>query len=107
MRRLAAIALAIALLVPAASFAVQPDEILKDPALETRARDFIRELAAAEPGSDAFTRKITGFSHLGDAEMRASSDASRQLLQRPAASLAVTSSIVDPSPALYCTLGKI
>src|SRR4051794_5199090 len=56
--------------------------------LETRARDFIRELAAAEPGSDAFTRKITGFSHLGDAEMRASSDASRQLLSRPASSLA-------------------
>lgn len=44
MRRLAAIALAIALLVPAASFAVQPDEILKDPALETRARDLSREL---------------------------------------------------------------
>ncbi len=56
--------------------------------LETRAREFIRDLAAAEPGSDAFTRKITGFSHLGDAEMRASSDASRQLLSRPATSLA-------------------
>lgn len=56
--------------------------------LEQRARDFIRELAAAEPGSEAFTRKIIGFSHLGEAEMRASSDASRQLLNRPASSLA-------------------
>ncbi|RDV43333.1 toxic anion resistance protein [Leifsonia sp. ku-ls] len=65
--------------------AVSPE---REAELETRARDFIRELAAAEPGSEAFTRKITGFSHLGDAEMRASSDASRQLLDRPAASLA-------------------
>ncbi|AXK80791.1 cytochrome c-type biogenesis protein CcmH [Pseudolabrys taiwanensis] len=44
MRRLATIALALALVVPAAAFAVQPDEILKDPALEARARDLSREL---------------------------------------------------------------
>ncbi|WP_431245520.1 toxic anion resistance protein [Leifsonia xyli] len=56
--------------------------------LATRAKNFIRDLAAAEPGSEALQRKITGFSHLGDDELRASSDASRQLLNRPATSLA-------------------
>jgi cytochrome c-type biogenesis protein CcmH len=44
MRRLALIALLAALLAPAAALAVQPDEILKDSALEVRARDLSREL---------------------------------------------------------------
>jgi cytochrome c-type biogenesis protein CcmH len=38
MRRLALIALLVALVAPTAALAVQPDEILKDPALEARAR---------------------------------------------------------------------
>jgi cytochrome c-type biogenesis protein CcmH len=38
MRRLALIALLIALVAPTAALAVEPDEMLKDPALETRAR---------------------------------------------------------------------
>lgn len=78
--------------------------------LETRARDFIRELAAAEPGTDAFTRKIIGFSHLGDAEMRASSDASRQLLSRPASSLAAArgkSVRTDPQYGVIRTLQEL
>lgn len=44
MRRLALIVLVVALLTPAAAIAVQPDEILKDPALEARARNLSREL---------------------------------------------------------------
>jgi cytochrome c-type biogenesis protein CcmH len=44
MRRLALIALLAALLAPTSALAVQPDEILKDPALEARARDLSREL---------------------------------------------------------------
>lgn len=44
MRRLATIALVLALLAPSAAFAVQPDEILNDPKLEARARDLSREL---------------------------------------------------------------
>lgn len=43
MRRLALIALFIAMLLPAA-MAVTPDEMLKDPALEARARTISREL---------------------------------------------------------------
>src|SRR5215213_3147793 len=42
MRRLAVILLALSLAAPA--FAVQPDEILKDPALEARARSLSQEL---------------------------------------------------------------
>ena len=42
MRRFAIIALWLALAAPA--FAVQPDEMLKDPALEARARELSREL---------------------------------------------------------------
>ena len=45
MRRLATtIVLLAALLSPSAALAVQPDEILKDPALETRARNLSQEL---------------------------------------------------------------
>jgi len=44
MRRLALIALLIALAAPGAALAVQPDEILKDPALEARARSLSSEL---------------------------------------------------------------
>ena len=39
MRRLAVIALLAALAAPGVALAVQPDEILKDPALEARARN--------------------------------------------------------------------
>ena len=44
MRRLAFIALLMALLAPGAAFAVRPDEMLKDPALEARARLLSEEL---------------------------------------------------------------
>jgi cytochrome c-type biogenesis protein CcmH len=44
MRRFAVIALLFTLLAPGVSLAVQPDEILKDPALEARARLLSREL---------------------------------------------------------------
>jgi cytochrome c-type biogenesis protein CcmH len=44
MRRLALIAVLFALLAPGAAFAVRPDEMLKDPALEARARHLSEEL---------------------------------------------------------------
>jgi cytochrome c-type biogenesis protein CcmH len=44
MRTLTRLALLVALLLPHAAFAVQPDEILKDPALEVRARELSRGL---------------------------------------------------------------
>jgi cytochrome c-type biogenesis protein CcmH len=44
MRRVVLLALFIALAMNAPSFAVQPDEILKDPALEARARHLSSEL---------------------------------------------------------------
>jgi cytochrome c-type biogenesis protein CcmH len=44
MRRLALIALLVALAAPTAALAVEPDEILKDPKLETRARHLSEEL---------------------------------------------------------------
>jgi cytochrome c-type biogenesis protein CcmH len=44
MRRIALIILALTLLAPSVVLAVQPDEILKDPVLETRARTLSREL---------------------------------------------------------------
>jgi cytochrome c-type biogenesis protein CcmH len=44
MRIVALIALLAALLLPQAAFAVQPDEMLKDPALEARARNLSQEL---------------------------------------------------------------
>lgn len=44
MRRFAIVALLLALIAPGVGFAVQPDEILKDPVLEARARVLSREL---------------------------------------------------------------
>ncbi len=44
MRRLALIALLVALVAPTAALAVEPDEILRDPQLEARARDISSEL---------------------------------------------------------------
>jgi len=44
MRSLARLTLLVALVASGAALAVQPDEILKDPALEARARDLSREL---------------------------------------------------------------
>ena len=44
MRRMAAAIFALALLAPTAAYAVQPDEIMADPAKEARARDLSREL---------------------------------------------------------------
>jgi len=44
MRAFASIALLVALLAPSIAFAVAPDEMLKDPVLEARARDLSREL---------------------------------------------------------------
>jgi cytochrome c-type biogenesis protein CcmH len=44
MRRFASIALLAALVVPTVAFAVTPDEMLKDPALEARARELSQEL---------------------------------------------------------------
>jgi cytochrome c-type biogenesis protein CcmH len=44
MRRLAAIALLLTAIGTSSSLAVQPDEMLKDPALEARARELSREL---------------------------------------------------------------
>ena len=44
MRRLASIVLFLSLLLPTASLAVRPDEMLKDPALEARARHLSEEL---------------------------------------------------------------
>ena len=44
MRRLALIALLAALAAPGAALAVQPDEMLKDPVLEARARHLSEEL---------------------------------------------------------------
>lgn len=44
MRRLALITLLIALIAPSAALAVEPDEMLKDPGLEARARELSSEL---------------------------------------------------------------
>jgi uncharacterized protein YaaN involved in tellurite resistance len=79
--------------------------------LEQRARAWIAELAASDPASEAFRRKIVGFSRLGDKEMRESSEASRQMLSRPAASLAAArgkkSGSTDPQYGVLRTLQEL
>lgn len=87
---------------------VPPDRAAE---LEQRARAWIAELAASDPDSDAFRRKIVGFSRLGDKEMRESSEASRQMLNRPTASLAAArgkkSARTDPQYGVLATLQQL
>ena len=65
--------------------AIPPD---RQAELAAKAQAFVDELAAVEPGSNEYVRKVAGFSRLGEKEMQASSRASSELLSRPAASLA-------------------
>jgi uncharacterized protein YaaN involved in tellurite resistance len=56
--------------------------------LASTAQSFVDELAALEPGSPEFTRKITDITRLGEQEIRSSSEVSNRMLERPSSSLA-------------------
>jgi uncharacterized protein YaaN involved in tellurite resistance len=65
--------------------AVAPD---KRADLEAKAQAFVADLAALEPGSPEFTRKIADITRLGEQEIRSSADVSNRMLERPSSSLA-------------------
>ncbi|MGO4536732.1 toxic anion resistance protein [Leifsonia sp. 2MCAF36] len=56
--------------------------------LQGKAQAFVDELAALEPGSPEFTRKIVDITRLGEQEVRSSADMSNRMLERPSSSLA-------------------
>lgn len=56
--------------------------------LQARAQSFVDELAALEPGSPEFTRKVVDITRLGEREIRSSADTANRMLERPSSSLA-------------------
>jgi uncharacterized protein YaaN involved in tellurite resistance len=56
-------------------------------ALAERARGFVAGLAALDPRSPEFTKKVDDIAKLGNAEIRASSQVSNRMLDRPVATL--------------------
>lgn len=79
--------------------------------LEEQARAWIADLASADPDSEAFRRKIVGFSRLGDTEMRQSGEASHRMLGRPSTSLAAArgkkAGRADPQYGVLRTLQEL
>ena len=63
MRRIALIAILFALLAPGAAFAVRPDEMLKDPALEARARHLSEELRCMVCQNQSFDDSEAALAH--------------------------------------------
>ncbi|HEY5223322.1 MAG TPA: toxic anion resistance protein [Microbacteriaceae bacterium] len=56
--------------------------------LQAKAQSFIADLAAQEPGSPNFTRKVDDITRMGEQEIRSSAEVSNRMLDRPASSLA-------------------
>ena len=56
--------------------------------LQQRAQAFVDELAAIEPGSPEFTRKVADITRLGEREIRSSAETANRMLERPSSSLA-------------------
>jgi uncharacterized protein YaaN involved in tellurite resistance len=65
--------------------AVTPD---KRTELQAKAQAFVADLAKEEPGSPTFTKKIDDITRMGAQEIRATSEVSNRMLDRPASSLA-------------------
>ncbi len=56
--------------------------------LEKKADEFVAALAAEEPGSPEFTRKVDDIVRMGEHEIRSSAEVANRMLERPASSLA-------------------
>lgn len=84
-------------LAPPAAVPELPEEqavgmVAVDPAkraeLATKAEAFAADLAAQEPQSPAFAKKVDDIVRMGEQEIRASAQVSNRMLERPASSLA-------------------
>jgi uncharacterized protein YaaN involved in tellurite resistance len=65
--------------------ALSPD---KRAELQAKAQTFVADLAAQEPGSPDFSRKIDDITRMGEQEIRSSAAVSNRMLDRPTSSLA-------------------
>ena len=84
-------------LAPPAAVPVVPEEqavgmVAVDPAkrseLAAKAEAFVADLAAQEPQSPAFAKKVDDIVRMGEQEIRSSAQVSNRMLERPASSLA-------------------
>ncbi|SDK64754.1 toxic anion resistance protein [Nonomuraea jiangxiensis] len=55
--------------------------------LNTKARDFARELSGLDPRSPDFSRKVHDIASMGDTEIRSASQVANRMLKRPVAAL--------------------
>ena len=58
--------------------------------LEAKAREFVASLAGQEPGTPEFNRRVDDIVRMGEKEIRAASDVSNRMLERPSSSLAAS-----------------
>ncbi|WP_158863471.1 toxic anion resistance protein [Leifsonia sp. AG29] len=72
-----------------------PDE--KQAELRAKADEFVDGLAAEEPGSPEFTRRVDEIARMGVREIRSSSEVSSRMLERPSSSLAAARGRGTPS----------
>ena len=95
-------------LAPPAPVPVVADEqaegmVALDPAkraeLAAKAQAFAEDLAAQEPQSPAFTKKVDDIVRMGEQEIRASAQVSNRMMERPASSLAAAQGKGDAGDA--------
>lgn len=87
---------AVVLAAPAAVAEVKPEQAVglvavpadKRAELAKRGQDFVAGLAAEQPQSPAFTKKVDDLVRMGADEIRASAQVSNRMLERPSTSLA-------------------
>ncbi|MFF1876368.1 toxic anion resistance protein [Leifsonia sp. NPDC058230] len=78
--------------------------------IREKANEFVAELAAVEPGSPEFARKVDDVARMGEQEIRSAAQVSNRMLQRPASSLAAArgrGAQSDPQTTVARTLQEL
>lgn len=82
----------------------------KQAELRAKADEFVAGLAAEEPGSPGFTRRVDDIAKMGIQEIRSSSEVSNRMLERPESSLAAArgrGTASDPQTQVAQTLQQL
>jgi uncharacterized protein YaaN involved in tellurite resistance len=78
--------------------------------IQKKAEEFVAELAAVEPGSPEFARKVDDVARMGEREIRSSAQVSNRMLDRPASSLSAArgrGAQSDPQTTVARTLQEL
>jgi uncharacterized protein YaaN involved in tellurite resistance len=78
--------------------------------IQRKAEEFVADLAAVEPGSPEFARKVDDVARMGEREIRSSAQVSNRMLDRPASSLSASrgrGAQSDPQTTVARTLQEL